>query len=115
MVLLGKPSLYQSSASPSQPLLSKFGLAPLPDSLPPDRVADLLPVLLVTDTSLFGTTALLLNRRTGYLIGDLNGPGGPGGGEDEEGEKKPALEMFVIQPLWFGGTSGGEVGTGEGG
>jgi hypothetical protein len=40
------------------------------------------------------TRAVLLNRRTGYLLGDLEQqPGGPA----------PILEKFCIQPLWFGG------------
>ena len=94
-------------------LLQKYGLTtPLPSELGPDRIADLLPVLLIVETGLFSTTALLLNRRTGYLLGDLqqSEEGGGGAGLDAQvgkSSKIPGLEAFMIQPLWFGGTSGG--------
>jgi len=56
------------------------------------------------------TVAVLLNRRTGYLLGDLEpSPGGMmGGGGGDDGSSAasvpaPLLEKFCIQPLWFGG------------
>jgi hypothetical protein len=82
---------------PNPKLLAKFGLTlPPPAELGPDRRADLLPVLVLVDMKgeRGGTRAVLLNRRTGYLLGDLEQqPGGPA----------PILEKFCIQPLWFGG------------
>jgi Uncharacterized ACR, COG1678 len=44
----------------------------------------------------------LLNRRTGYLLGDLEQQSN---GIDESSNTKtqPLLEKFCIQPLWFGG------------
>jgi len=95
---------------PSLALLSKFGLTlPPPPELGPDRRADLLPVLILLDRHpLRGCHALLLNRRTGYLIGDLENQQL----DNEDGTNNsppPNLGAFMIQPLWFGGTSfGGE-------
>jgi len=45
-----------------------------------------------------GSSAVMMNRRTGYLLGDLEG---------DSGSSLPGLGPFMIQPLWFGGTSGG--------
>lgn len=93
---------------PSLALLSKFGLTlPPPPELGADRRADLLPVLILLDRHpLKGCHALLLNRRTGYLIGDLENQQ-----LDEDGTTNssppPNLGAFMIQPLWFGGTSSG--------
>ena len=58
---------------PSPALLTKFGLTlPPPNEIGPDRRADLLPVLVLLERHpLRGCQALLMNRRTGYLIGDL--------------------------------------------
>ena len=93
--------------SPSLALLSKFGLTlPPPPELGADRRADLLPVLILLDRHpLKGCHALLLNRRTGYLIGDLENQQ-----LDEDGNNSsppPNLGAFMIQPLWFGGTASG--------
>ncbi|GMH70923.1 hypothetical protein TrLO_g9342 [Triparma laevis f. longispina] len=91
-ILLAKPEVF---CSPQAPLstLQKYGLTTsLPPELGPDRIADLLPLILITSTSPFGTSGVLLNRRTGYLLGDL---------------KEEGMGGFCIQPLWFGGTSGG--------
>ena len=90
--------------SPSPALLAKFGLTlPPPADLGPDRRADLLPVLVVLDRDpLKGCQAVLLNRRTGYLLGDLEAQAGDGA------SGPPKLGAFFIQPLWFGGTSAGE-------
>jgi len=122
---------------------------PPPADLGADRRADLLPVLIVVEQSetesesssgsgglnnFFsnlgnnlnnnnnndkGTVAVLLNRRTGYLLGDLEpSPGGGGGGgafgddpssgmggstASADAPTPPLLEKFCIQPLWFGG------------
>ena len=91
--------------SPSPALLAKFGLTlPPPADLGPDRRADLLPVLVVLDRDpLKGCQAVLLNRRTGYLLGDLEAQAA---GDGAAGP--PKLGAFFIQPLWFGGTSAGE-------
>jgi hypothetical protein len=78
---------------PDSKLLAKFGLTlPPPSELGPDRRADLLPVLVVVELGASTARAVLLNRRTGYLLGDLEQPSG-----------QPILEKFCIQPLWFGG------------
>lgn len=37
----------------------------------PDRAADLLPVVLLIDVGSQGTMGVMLNRRTGVLMGDL--------------------------------------------
>jgi hypothetical protein len=102
VVLVANPAKFCSdfggrSTMPSPKLLAKFGLTlPPPAELGPDRRADLLPVLVLVDMKdeRGSTRAVLLNRRTGYLLGDLEQqPGGPA----------PILEKFCIQPLWFGG------------
>jgi putative AlgH/UPF0301 family transcriptional regulator len=82
---------------PSPSLLAKFGLTlPPPADLGPDRRADLLPVLVLVDMKdqRGDTRAVLLNRRTGYLLGDL---------EQQPGDGSSILDKFCIQPLWFGG------------
>lgn len=116
VVLLANPSKFckdfgGSRSSPSPALLSKFGLTlPPPASLGPDRRADLLPVLMVVERQIsqWSTQAVLLNRRTGYLLGDLEAPPEQGGGSGT-----PLLEKFCIQPLWFGGVNeGGSIGSG---
>jgi hypothetical protein len=102
VVLVANPAKFCSDfggrpTMPSPKLLAKFGLTlPPPAELGPDRRADLLPVLVLVDMKdeRGSTRAVLLNRRTGYLLGDLEQqPGGPA----------PILEKFCIQPLWFGG------------
>ncbi|CAN0179599.1 unnamed protein product [Ascophyllum nodosum] len=90
-VLLADPSSFTSEGDPK--VLEKFGLAqPLPgsDQISPDRAADLMPVVLLVDVGDKGTMGVMLNRRTGVLMGDL--------GED--------FKSFMIQPLWLGGTQG---------
>lgn len=71
--------------------LHRFGLqGPVQgDDLPPDTKAQMLPVLLLTDHGDRGTTGLLLERRTGALMGDIS--------MDEYG-------CVAISPLWLGGT-----------
>jgi hypothetical protein len=85
---------------PSPTLLSKFGLTlPPPVDLGPDRRADLLPVLIIVDFQRQrGARAVLLNRRTGYLLGDLEQPPSP---DDDASSSSmgpaPILEKFCIQ------------------
>ena len=112
IILVANPKKFCSSASlsmmgggPSPSLLAKFGLTrPPPRDLGPDRQADLLPVLaLVEKDDRRGCRGVLLNRRTGYLLGDLEQP--PADLKNAAGgsEANPILEKFCIQPLWFGG------------
>lgn len=99
-ILLANPAKFCADfggPAPSRSLLSKYGLTlPPPVDLGPDRRADLLPVLLVVEVS-NGCRAVLLNRRTGHLLGDLEQPAG------DDNSAMPLLEKFCIQPLWFGG------------
>lgn len=109
VVLVANPARFCADfggkkATPSPALLSKFGLTlPPPADLGADRRADLLPVLALLDHRALGSHAVLLNRRTGYLLGDLeqqpteDGTGSAGA--------PPRLGAFMIQPLWFGGTA----------
>jgi len=115
VILLANPAMFcsdeggigsGSSSTPNPSLLSKFGLTlPPPADLGPDRRADLLPVLIVVEKSPAATRAVLLNRRTGYLLGDLEQPG-----EDASTPPAPLLEKFCIQPLWFGGVDNVSTG-----
>jgi Uncharacterized ACR, COG1678 len=99
-------------------LLAKFGLTiPPPIDLGPDRRADLLPVLIVVEHDDDGGTnktpsrAVLLNRRTGYLLGDLEQQQS----SSDDGTTTattPILEKFCIQPLWFGGVDSDGSGAG---
>jgi hypothetical protein len=129
LVLLANPAHFcsnfnqeQSTSKPSPALLSKYGLTlPPPAELGPDRQADLLPVLLLvqvaTSSSSFATTrssssklhrAVLLNRRTGYLLGDLEQSAVGDGTTEAAGT--PLLAKFCIQPLWFGGIENDSMG-----
>ena len=70
--------------------------------------ADLLPVLVLLERQpLRGSRAVLMNRRTGYLLGDL----GQESPEEQDTNVPPPPPKFggafMIQPLWFGGTSTG--------
>eukprot|EP00590_Aulacoseira_subarctica_P006077 CAMPEP_0172417704 /NCGR_PEP_ID=MMETSP1064-20121228/4221_1 /TAXON_ID=202472 /ORGANISM="Aulacoseira subarctica , Strain CCAP 1002/5" /LENGTH=338 /DNA_ID=CAMNT_0013156195 /DNA_START=120 /DNA_END=1133 /DNA_ORIENTATION=+ len=134
VVLLANPEKFcpesdpkQQSQQPSPSLLSKFGLTlPPPKELGPDRRADLLPVLILLERHpLRGSRAVLLNRRTGYLLGDLeNNTPLPGSSPSAPTSSTvspysatppaPKLGAFMIQPLWFGGTSAG-INTSGGG
>jgi len=141
VVLLANPSkfctdfcmddtLSRGGNSVSSSLLTKFGLTlPPPAEIGPDRRADLLPVVLLIDSGnvLTGSYGVLLNRRTGYLIGDLEQQRPPPlrdqsvpvkdettgkmrqdiGPADvvKDDSYMPKLGAFMIQPLWFGGTS----------
>ena len=97
---------------PAPSLLAKFGLTqPPPRHLGADRQADLLPVVIVVSTDGGQVQGVLLNRRTGYLLGDLEQPSDDGnGGNGENEDMAPILEKFCIQPLWFGGIDSLSVG-----
>ncbi|KAL7497303.1 hypothetical protein ACHAWT_006145 [Skeletonema menzelii] len=99
------------SSSISPALLAKFGitLPPSPD-LGPDRRADLLPVVILIDRDPGrGSQAMLLNRRTGNLMGDLPPTlfesAGNADSPDEDGFTPHPLAAFMIQPLWWAGSS----------
>ena len=107
----------------SPALLAKFGitLPPSPD-LGPDRRADLLPVVLLIDRDqVKGCQAVLMNRRTGNLMGDLppslfesaEGSSGEDTDIDESGYTPHPLSAFMIQPLWWAGSSPGGNGMGD--
>jgi putative AlgH/UPF0301 family transcriptional regulator len=109
-VLVANPDKFCQPSSkgifatgPSPSLLAKFGLTrPPPKDLGPDRQADLLPVLVVVERDeKKGCRGVLLNRRTGYLLGDLEQP--PPALGEQTSALPPILEKFCIQPLWFGG------------
>ena len=57
-------------------------------------------LILVESSAPREARAVLLNRRTGYLLGDLEQP--PSDDPSTAGPA-PILEKFCIQPLWFGG------------
>eukprot|EP00580_Thalassiosira_gravida_P006048 CAMPEP_0201654744 /NCGR_PEP_ID=MMETSP0493-20130528/45654_1 /ASSEMBLY_ACC=CAM_ASM_000838 /TAXON_ID=420259 /ORGANISM="Thalassiosira gravida, Strain GMp14c1" /LENGTH=536 /DNA_ID=CAMNT_0048131311 /DNA_START=55 /DNA_END=1668 /DNA_ORIENTATION=+ len=101
------------AGSISLALLAKFGitLPPSPD-LGPDRRADLLPVVLLMDRDpVKGCQAVLMNRRTGNLMGDLP-PSifettDVGDNAGDGGFSPHPLSAFMIQPLWWAGSSPG--------
>ena len=108
-------SSSQSSNSISPALLAKFGitLPPSPD-LGPDRRADLLPVvMLIGRDDIRGSQAVLMNRRTGNLIGDLPANAFEEDGKNDDDGKgdnpfaSHPLSAFMIQPLWWAGSSPG--------
>lgn len=109
VVLVANPAKFCTdfggkSYTPSPTLLSKFGLTlPPPRDLGPDRRADLLPVLILVECN-SEARAVLLNRRTGYLLGDLEQPPADDSSSPPTTGPAPILEKFCIQPLWFGGT-----------
>ncbi|OEU22940.1 hypothetical protein FRACYDRAFT_233102 [Fragilariopsis cylindrus CCMP1102] len=101
------------SSKPDPSLLAKFGLTqPPPRHLGADRQADLLPVVIVVSTDGGQIQGVLLNRRTGYLLGDLEQPAEDGSSDDnnDNNDMAPILEKFCIQPLWFGGIDSLSVG-----
>jgi hypothetical protein len=78
-VLLGNPAVFCDPKCPPS-ILKRCGLAqhiPVSD-MDPDRCADVLPVVLLVEGTASGAgtvsgecVGLFLNRRTGYLLGDL--------------------------------------------
>jgi len=92
-VLVANPSKFFSRNPFSQPVqdLSRFGLqGPPEEDLPPDVRAGVLPVLLLLAHSDSGSRGLLLERRSGALMGDVS--------MDDYGS-------VAINPLWLGGTA----------
>jgi len=117
IVLLANPEKFCSDFGgkyyrPNRALLAKFGLTqPPPADLGADRRADLLPVLVLVEFDPKSSSrAVLLNRRTGYLLGDLEQPPAGGGGGLSSQGASPLLEKFCIQPLWFGGVDNASSG-----
>ena len=95
---------------PAPSLLAKFGLTqPPPRHLGADRQADLLPVVIVVSVEGGQIQGILLNRRTGYLLGDLEQPS-EDASNASNADMAPILEKFCIQPLWFGGIDSLSVG-----
>jgi len=93
-VLVANPERFCSRNPFSRPVkdLGRFGLqGPIDDDrLSPDMKAQMLPVLFLTEHSSSGSTrALLMERRTGALMGDVS--------MEDYG-------CVAISPLWLGGT-----------
>jgi len=93
-VLVANPERFCSRNPFSRPVrdLGRFGLqGPIDDDeLSPDMKAQMLPVLLLIEHGKGGSRALLMERRTGALMGDVS--------MDEYG-------CVAISPLWLGGTA----------
>jgi len=93
-MLVANPERFCSRNPFSRPVrdLGRFGLqGPLDLSqLEPDDAAQMLPVLFLTEHSTSGSRALLMERRTGALMGDVN--------MEDYG-------CVAIAPLWLGGTA----------
>ena len=96
MVLVADPRKFCSRNPFARPVkdLERFGLkGPIPQAdqdVTPDLMAQMLPVLLITEHDGKGSRALLLERRTGALMGDIS--------MDDFG-------CVAISPLWLGGTA----------
>ena len=93
-VLVANPERFCSRNPFSRPVrdLSRFGLqGPIDDDeLSPDMKAQMLPVLVLIEHNKDGSRALLMERRTGALMGDVS--------MDDYG-------CVAISPLWLGGTA----------
>ena len=93
-VLVANPERFCSRNPFSRPVkdLGRFGLqGPIDDDeLPPDMKAQMLPVLVLIEHGSGGSRALLMERRTGALMGDVS--------MDDYG-------CVAINPLWLGGSS----------
>ena len=93
-VLVANPEKFCSRNPFSRPVkdLGRFGLqGPIDDDeLPPDLKAQMLPVLVLIEHGKGGSRALLMERRTGALMGDVS--------MDDYG-------CVAISPLWLGGTA----------
>lgn len=91
--------LSPQSSIVSPALLAKFGITspPTPDQ-GPDYRAGKLPVLLLLDRDpLMGCKALMVNQRSGSLIGDV-------ATNPNYNTNSSKWGPFFIQPLWIGGT-----------
>ncbi|CAM9378917.1 unnamed protein product [Phaeothamnion confervicola] len=90
MVLVADPTPFQRGDPQS---LARFAFSgAVPDVIPADRRAELMPVILLLEHGPSGSVGVMLNRRTGMLLGDLG--------------DSPELRAFCIQPLWQGGIAG---------
>uniref|UniRef100_A0A7S0L8V4 Uncharacterized protein n=1 Tax=Coccolithus braarudii TaxID=221442 RepID=A0A7S0L8V4_9EUKA len=93
LLLVANPRKFCSRNPFARPVrdIQRFGLqGPVSgDELSPDLKAQMLPVLLITEHGDGGSKALLLERRTGALMGDIS--------MDDFG-------CVAIAPLWLGGT-----------
>ena len=92
-VLVANPERFCSRNPFARPVrdLGRFGLqGPIDDDeLSPDMKAQMLPVLILMEHGKGGSRALLMERRTGALMGDVS--------MDDYG-------CVAISPLWLGGT-----------
>jgi len=92
-MLLANPAKFCSRNPFARPVkdLGRFGLdGPVsPDEMPPDLTAQMLPVLLLLEHGEGGSSAVLLERRTGALMGDID---------------IDSFGCVAIAPLWLGGT-----------
>jgi len=93
-VLLANPQRFCSRNPFSQPVrdLARFGLqGPIEDDeLSSDMTAQMLPVLVLIEHGKTGSRGLLMERRTGALMGDVS--------MEEYG-------LCAVSPLWIGGTA----------
>mmetsp|Transcript_22086 Transcript_22086/g.32062 ORF Transcript_22086/g.32062 Transcript_22086/m.32062 type:complete len:365 (-) Transcript_22086:204-1298(-) len=116
-VLVASPRFFYEGPELERTVLRQFALnEPIPEDIPIDRQADLLPVVLIASASPQGVTGFVLNRRTGYLMGDLadiNAKVEDNEAENEGDETSVKKETdygvfgpFMIQPIWLGGVFG---------
>ena len=93
-LLVANPERFCSRNPFSRPVkdLNRFGLAGPIDlnSLEPDFAAQMLPVIFLIDHDAGGSRGLLMERRTGALMGDVS--------MEDYG-------CVAISPLWLGGTA----------
>lgn len=64
----------------------------LPDDLPRDRIADILPVICLYNKNSLQSAGFMLNRRSGMLMGDI--------------AEQHGMRCFQVQPIWLGGSYG---------
>lgn len=91
-ILVASPEKFCTMNPFARMNLERFGMqgpVKLP-GLPPDRVAQRLPVLLLIQHDEGGSRALLMEQRTGALMGDVS--------MDDYGP-------CAVSPLWIGGTA----------
>lgn len=81
------PLITRPSIPPSLPRSSSISPPPGRSPQAVDNLANILPVVLLLGSGNGGTSGLVLNRRTGYLVGDLNVDSSGREGGEEGGEK----------------------------
>jgi len=93
-ILVASPERFCSANPFARPIMDmgRFGIqgAVKVPGLPPDRVAERLPVLILLEHDEGGSRALLMEQRTGALMGDVS--------MDDYGP-------CAVSPLWIGGTA----------